>query len=550
MSDSDDPGPQNTQGLSKTSLPEKVDVLVIGYGPVGAALACLLGRYGVDTLVVDRAKDILMMPRAIGLDNEALRILAMAGLEEDAFDRIAIPEVHMISPYVGEFLRFNVAGVIDGFPKLAMFYQPDLEKALRRQAATIENVRCQGGVELLSFEDEGHRVTALVRHEDGREQTIEARYLIGADGASSRIRNLIGEDFHGQSYAEDWLIVDAQDVPTPQRHIDFYCGSDRPGPHMPAPGNRQRWEFMLGENESAEEMEQDHRIKELLAPWGDPADMHIERKAVYRFHARCCENFRKSSVFLAGDAAHITPPFVGQGLVSGLRDAANLCWKIAWDLRGHAQPALLDSYDIERRPHAKAMIDLARLMGRVIMPRSPLRARLIHGFVKALRMLPYGRTWLDDLKLKPRNNYKEGFFVAGKRKIQRGGWLPQHLVRCPDGEIRLSDAMVEDDFVVVGFGVDPGPLVDQDVAEAWARIGGRFVQLAMRGQVMERSPGAYEDLTGELVPETAPKGWIAVLRPDRIVLHDGPSEQATTLIRESLALLGVSAFPPNDGNQG
>lgn len=513
------------------------DVLVVGYGPVGAALGCLLGQYGTQTLIVDRATDIFMAPRAIALDNEALRILQMAGLAEDAFARVAIPHVRMHCPYVGEFARINTSGSIDGHAKLATFYQPEMERALRAEVAKHSSVQTRLGVELTGFEQDGDGVRATLGEANGRTLTVRARYLVGADGASSLVRRVIGQDFQGQTYAEDWLIVDAQKVPRPIDHVEFICDPKRPTPHMVAPGARERWEFMLRPGETREQMERPEAIRELLRPWGEPEQMHIERKAVYRFHARTCESFQKGRVFLVGDAAHITPPFVGQGLVAGLRDVANLGWKLAWVLRGQAAPAILDSYDQERRPHAKAMIGLARLMGHLVMPRNATLAILIHGFMRLLRRIPGLREYFEELGIKPKNCFGRGLFARGRGKLRRGGCLAQAVVRDGDGRRLLSDDALGPQLALVGFGLDPAQHLGPDLHAIWERHGGRIVQFCRRGETLHRGEHAYEDFSGALVPGTASYGWCAVVRPDRTILHDGPIGDVDRLVREAVALL-------------
>ena len=278
-------------------LPAQVDVLVIGYGPVGAAIANLLGRYGVRVLAIDKATDIFMAPRAIALDNEALRVLQLAGLDEGDFDKVAIPYVRMISPLLGEFGRINTLGQIDGHPKLVTFYQPELEAALRRRAGERGDVSAALGVALTAFVEDAEGVEATLALEDGRTSTVRARYLVGADGAGSLVRQLIGQEFTGHTYGEDWLVVDARGTQRPIDHVEFLCDWRRPTPHMTAPGGRERWEFMLRPLETGAEMESDARVRDLLAPWGGPSAMTIERKAVYRFHARTAEAFRKGRVF-------------------------------------------------------------------------------------------------------------------------------------------------------------------------------------------------------------------------------------------------------------
>jgi 3-(3-hydroxy-phenyl)propionate hydroxylase len=527
-----------------TSISSQVDVLVVGYGPVGAAVVCLLGKLGVRTLVIDRSPDILQMPRAIALDNEALRILQMAGLREGAFQVRAIPRVRYLSPYAGEFARINSCGSLDGHPKLVTFYQPELEQVLRECVAGHSTVETATGIEMLGFSDHGDRVRAELRLPDGMTTVVEARYLVAADGAGSMVRKAIGQDFEGRTYAEEWLIVDAERPDQALDDIEFVCDPRRPTPHMPAPGHRERWEFMLHPGESRERMEEEGTVRTLLAPYGNVGDMMITRKAVYRFHARTCERFSVGRVFLVGDAAHVTPPFVGQGLVAGLRDAANLSWKLAWVLRGSAGESVLASYDTERRPHAKAMIDLARFMGHLIMPRSRIKACLVHGTVRALRVAPFFRGYFDDLRIKPKNRFSQGLFAPGRRRSAAlpGSWLPQGLLRAGDGTIALSDDVLGDRFVLLGCGVDPAAHLGESTLRAWEAAGGAFVRIEPRGSE-SRGASAWEDLSDALLPGAAPVGRVLVVRPDKTVMHEGHADDCERLVRESLALLGAPGSP-------
>jgi 3-(3-hydroxy-phenyl)propionate hydroxylase len=527
-----------------TSISTRVDVLIVGYGPVGAAVACLLGKYGVRALVIDRSPDILQMPRAIALDNEALRILQMAGLREGTFQIRAIPRVRYLSPYAGEFARINSCGSLDGHPKLVTFYQPELERALRDRVAAHATVEVATGVEMLAFGDHGDGVRAELRLADGTTTVVEARYLVAADGAGSTVRKAIGQDFRGRSYAEEWLIVDAERPDQALDDIEFICDPRRPTPHMPAPGQRERWEFMLHPGESREHMEEEGTVRRLLEPYGNPRDMTVTRKAVYRFHARTCERFSVGRVHLVGDAAHITPPFVGQGLVAGLRDAANLSWKLGWVLRGSAGEGALASYDTERRPHAKAMIDLARFMGHLIMPRSRIKAFLVHGTVRALRVFPFVRAYFDDLRIKPRNRFREGLFVPGRGRsgCLPGSWLPQGLLRAGDGRIVPSDDVLGDRFVLLGCGVDPVAYLGESTLRQWQVAGGAVVRVEPRGSG-SRGTTAWEDLGDALVPGAATVGRVLVVRPDKTVMHEGPAAECERLVQESLALLGAPRSP-------
>ncbi len=523
----------------ESQTPEAVDVLLVGLGPVGAAAANMLGRYGLRVRVIEKALEIFKAPRAIALDNEALRILQMAGLEDGAFATHPISKVQMRSPVFGNYARASTAGVLDGHPRLVTFYQPELENVLRERLTAYPKVRVTLGAELQGFSDGPRGVTAEIRNARGEREIVQARFLIGADGANSFVRRHMGMEFEGKTFTQDWLVVDAQDVPKPIDHVEFICDPRRPTPHMVAPGNRQRWEFMLQPGETREEMESPEKLRELLAPWCKPEEISIERTAVYRFHARIVNRFSKGNIFLVGDAAHITPPFVGQGLVAGLRDVANLSWKLAWVCKERASSNILDSYDSERRPHARAIINLALMMGKLVMPRNRLVATAVHGLVSLLRAFPLTRPLFEDLKIKPINRFKRGLFMRGKSgsRLMRGGLLPQGLVRQGvDGKVQPSDNMLGQELTLLAFGCDPLRSLDARWQNEWQRVGGRVAQLHPRGSYLA-GPNSWEEMTDVLVPGAAPVGWVAVVRPDRTILHDGPVEEVQPILLRTLGML-------------
>jgi 3-(3-hydroxy-phenyl)propionate hydroxylase len=335
-------------------------------------------------------------------------------------------------------------------------------------------------------------------------------------------------------------------VPDPIDHVEFTCDPRRPTPRMVAPGGRQRWEFMLRPGERPEEMERPESVRRLLAPWCDSQRIRIERTAVYRFHAREAKRFSKGRCFLAGDAAHITPPFAGQGLVAGLRDAANLAWKLAWVVQGRANERVLDSYDTERRPHAKKIIRLARMLGAIVMPQHRGAAFAVHGLMSLLRLMPAGRALFEDMKVKPQNTFDQGLFwrVRGSERLRAGAMLPQGWVRpaTGDGPV-LSDDALGMQWALIGFGVDLSGKLPAELLQYWQAAGGRLWQWCQRSQAQHLAPPSQrlEALDEALLPHRAPIGWVAIVRPDRCVLAEGPASGAEAMLRRALELVAPPA---------
>jgi 3-(3-hydroxy-phenyl)propionate hydroxylase len=532
------------------------DVIVVGHGPVGAALAALLGRYGIRVLAIDKAPEIFTKPRAIALDNEALRILQLVGVRDGELSTVAIPQVQYHSPLFGKFARLGTAGIIDGHPMLVTFYQPELEQILRAKVASHPSVDVRLGVSLEGLVDDGNFVHARLKDADGTEWQARARFLVGSDGANSLVRRLLGLEFEGQTFAQDWLIVDALDVPNPIDHVEFICDPRRPTPHMVAPGGRQRWEFMLHPGEDAQAMERPESVRRLLEPWCDVDRIRIERTAVYRFHAREARSFSKGRCFLAGDAAHVTPPFAGQGLVAGLRDVANLAWKLAWVVRGQAEAGILESYDAERRPHARKIIKLARFLGSLVMPRNRAVAFALHGLIRAIRVLPAGRRLFDDLKIKPENTFDNGLFWRnrGNERLRAGSSMPQAWVRPADGVPMLSDDALGLHWGLVGVGVDPTMRLRPDQLHSWQRAGGKVWQWCQRSQALHLAAAdqRLEALDETLLPRRVPMDWVFIVRPDRCVMAEGPIEQVQELLDQALRRLAPDAgqLPRQSANLG
>ncbi len=530
------------------NLPKVTDVLIVGAGPVGMAMANLLSHQGISGVIIDKSLKIFEQPRAIALDNEALRILQWTGLSEQSFERIGVGSVHFKSPLFGEIGRANCAGVIDCHPKLVTFFQPQLEEALDINLKKSHHFPLHRGLSLSHSEQLEDGVQVELTDQSGESHSLKCQYLVAADGANSSIRKSLGLDFKGgKKYDEDWLIVDVKDIhqsqiSKPQDHIEFICDPSRAVPHMPAPGNRERWEFKLRKNEDPNKLMENKHINTLLEPWFPQHDACIERKAVYRFQAKTAPKFSKGNIFLIGDAAHVTPPFVGQGLVAGLRDAANLSWKIASVIKGNSHCDILKSYDIERRPHAKAMIKLAVLAGKVVMPQSKLTAFISHGIVKTMSLLPILKNQLQELEIKPKNAFYKGLFIPGKNRIKRGHPIMQTPLKNCHGRIENSDDIAAGKFRLMGFGHHPNRFLSTDMQKKWQEFGGESLQICHRNQVLNRPilDDCWEDTQGDLLPKTVPLGWVVIVRPDQIVMHEGPMEDAENLLKQIFEKVGFN----------
>jgi 3-(3-hydroxy-phenyl)propionate hydroxylase len=349
------------------------DVLVAGCGPVGVMLALRCVQHGLRVTALDRSAEIYPLPRAIGMDDEIQRIFQGAGLIEPLREHSTpLAGAEFVDRDGVRLVGFDLPpGTIGplGHPPMVMFDQPGVEAELRA-AAVQAGVRMLFEQEAVAIDDDGDGVALTVRAVDGMaESRLTSRWLVGADGARSTVRSLRHRHLVDQGFDQRWLVVDTTvldpALPLP-RLAQQICDPRRVATFVPGHEDRRRWEFRLHDDETDETMLTDESITGLLEPWGTTAQLRIDRQAVYRFHATVADRFRDGPVFLAGDAAHQMPPFNGQGMCTGLRDAENLAWKLALVASGKAGDGLLDTYDSERRPHAAGQVAHSADAGRLI----------------------------------------------------------------------------------------------------------------------------------------------------------------------------------------
>jgi 3-(3-hydroxy-phenyl)propionate hydroxylase len=352
--------------------PPSYDVLIVGYGPVGATLAALLARHGLSVAVVEQADGVYDKPRAITLDHEVMRVFQACGVAHE-IEKFIAP--HPGTHYLG--VDGQVIRIYDpqppphplGWTPSGTFVQPEVEAALRAGVARSGRADVFLSTQVVAFAPHADRVDVTLRGADGGpERTLTARYLVGCDGANSFVRRRLGIGHQDLAFDEWWMVVDVRlvrPVELPSKCIQ-YCRPARPSTFIVGPGNLRRWEIKLLPGETPEEFGRAENVARQLARFVDPGAIEIWRSAVYRFHALVAERWRAGRVFLAGDACHQTPPFMGQGMCAGIRDAANLAWRLALVLQAGAQDALLDSYQAERKPHVEALVGFAKKAGEVI----------------------------------------------------------------------------------------------------------------------------------------------------------------------------------------
>lgn len=348
-----------------------VDVLVVGGGPVGVTTALLLVERGLSVRVLERATEVYDLPRAIVMDDEIQRVFQGAGLIE-GLRAITTPlaGAEFVDASGQRIIGLEIPDGIEwprGHHPTVMYYQPQLEAFLRRSALGA-GVDLRLGVTAGAVSQDATSVAVDVVA-DGSADTHTARWLVAADGASSPVRRQLGIRFVDQGFDQDWLVLDVRlrrPVPTLPRFVQQICDPARPATFVPGHAEYRRWEFQLRPGETRDGMVEPERAWAMLAPWLTHDDAELVRAVVYRFHATVAESMRDGRVFLAGDAAHQMPPFLGQGLCAGIRDAANLAWKLALVERGRSSEALLDTYGEERLPHAAAVVAHAVQTGQLI----------------------------------------------------------------------------------------------------------------------------------------------------------------------------------------
>ena len=479
-------------------------VVIVGAGPTGATAAILLAQYGVSTLILDRWDGVYPQPRAVHLDDEVYRVLARLGVAE-RFAAISRP-AHGLQlrdhdhRVLAEFRR-AITPSGNGFPQANMFDQPELESVVREHLSRYPSIELRGNSEVTDVEqlDDGRLRVTYRSQVDDTTRTLDANYVLGCDGANSLVRSTIGSRMDDLHFQQRWLVIDVDtDADLGQwEGVHQVCDSARAATYMRIGATRYRWEFQLLDGETAEHFSGLETVGPLIAPWcrGVRDDqLTLIRVAEYTFRAQIADRWRRGNVFLLGDAAHLTPPFIGQGMGAGLRDAHNLSWKLAGVLSGELPPSALDSYALERKPHARAMIRLALAVGRFMTAGGEVGSVLRGVVVPRLGLIPGVRNRIVDSSTPA---LRRSSFVQGRRG-------PRSLTGtlCPNPT--LPDSRRLDDTLGLGFALvtatpltpDQHLLIKQRGATThFAAPGSELAQWLRRGHAVA-----------------------AVIRPDRTVM--------------------------------
>ncbi|CAM5534311.1 bifunctional 3-(3-hydroxy-phenyl)propionate/3-hydroxycinnamic acid hydroxylase [Eoetvoesiella caeni] len=442
--------------MSQTGI---TPVTIVGAGPVGLMLANLLCVYGIPVVLIERNLDTVKAPRAVSIDDESLRSLQVAGLADRTRGICAMDYGSVyLGPDRRPFASVSPSTAEYGHPRRSAFAQPELEALLADSLRRYPHLTARFGHEVLALEQDDNGVVLDIAGPDGKRYQHRSRYVAACDGGRSPIRHMLDISMKGYTYEEKWLIIDLKGTRDNFRQTRVYCDPRRPGINLPGPNGTRRFEFMLLQGETDEEVTAAEFVSKLLRNHGPDDGIEIVRKQVYTFHARMVTEWKKGSVFLLGDAAHLTPPFAGQGLNSGLRDASNLAWKLAAVVRGQIAPSVLDSYGQERAEHAWQLIEMAIKLGRIMMPDTMTKARLIQAGFRALRLVPPVNDYITQMRYKPKPRFSQGFIVpdGGKlRTTQVGRMLAQPNIETEDRSTRRLDTILGTGFALIAFSQDP-----------------------------------------------------------------------------------------------
>ncbi|MFD2641490.1 bifunctional 3-(3-hydroxy-phenyl)propionate/3-hydroxycinnamic acid hydroxylase [Pseudomonas japonica] len=517
-----------TSSPSASQTDYKAQVAVLGAGPVGLAIANYLGQSGIDVLVIEKLDTLIDYPRAIGIDDESLRTVQAIGLVDRVLPhttpwhamRFLTPKGRCfadIQPLTDEF----------GWSRRNAFIQPQVDAVLLDGLQRFATVRTLFSRDVSAFSQDDDGVTLHMDGPGGVRESVRADYLVACDGGNSYVRRTLGISFEGKTAPNQWIVVDVANDPLGTPNVYLCCDPVRPYVSAALPHGVRRFEFMVMPGETEAELSKPENMRRLLAKvLPDPDHIELIRSRVYTHNARLAGQFRDKRILLAGDAAHIMPVWQGQGYNSGMRDASNLGWKLAMVVKGLAGDGLLDTYELERRDHARAMINLSVLAGHVLAPPKRWQGMLRDGISWLLNYLPPVKRYFLEMRFKPMPQYSAGALVSDAPPVANspvGRMFIQPRVQTEDGREALLDDVIGDHFAIIAWGTNPTWGLSAEQVAFWKRLGTRFIQVVPAVQLQagrDAIDGVIRvgDSSGRL------KEWfgrypasVALVRPDRFL---------------------------------